>query len=72
MARKTEFFRKAPEKPPPPSGHEMHFRCIECSEPACYGEGVSLLRGIEGTWYCSDCVPPDYLPSQRSKTGELS
>lgn len=32
--------------------------CDECGRPASFGEGVSLLKGIAGTWLCGlHCAP---------------
>lgn len=36
--------------------------CRVCFRAACYGEGVNLLRGQEGTWYCAEHVPEGFLP----------
>ena len=41
--------------------HQPHdFRCDECGRPGMFGEGVHLLKGIEGSWYCSKHAP-DHL-----------
>lgn len=37
--------------------HRVH-RCCLCGDPACYGEGVDLLRGEQGTWWCHVCYGP--------------
>ncbi|MBX9911174.1 MAG: hypothetical protein K2Z25_21030 [Beijerinckiaceae bacterium] len=39
-------------------GPEQH-ECVECGGVGCFGEGVALNRGIEGTWFCSRCAPAD-------------
>lgn len=31
--------------------------CCECGRPACFGEGVALLKGIEGDWFCPRHAP---------------
>ena len=38
------------------------FRCVRCNAPACYGEGVFLLKGEPGRWYCAKHVPAGFLP----------
>lgn len=43
---------------PGPDPHE----CCECGASACFGEGVSLLKGIEGTWFCARCAPDEFKP----------
>lgn len=34
--------------------------CIECGKPACFGEGVALLKGIEGDWFCPKHAPAEF------------
>jgi uncharacterized cupin superfamily protein len=31
----------------------LDFRCRVCGADACYGAGVSLLKGELGRWYCA-------------------
>lgn len=40
----------------------LDFRCITCASPACYGDGVYLLQGKPGRWYCREHVPDGFLP----------
>ena len=39
--------------PDPP----LEFFCAVCGKLACYGYGVSLLKGKVGTWYCREHRP---------------
>ena len=40
----------------------LDFRCITCGGPACYGDGVHLLKGEAGVWHCAAHVPAGFLP----------
>ncbi len=40
------------------------FRCAVCGKSACYGKGVSLAKGVVGTWFCAVHVPVGLLPSR--------
>jgi hypothetical protein len=40
-------------------GPEIH-TCDECGAPALFGEGVSLLKGIPGSWLCSRHCAPEF------------
>ena len=40
-------------------GPESH-TCDECGAPASFGEGVSLLKGIEGVWLCARHCAPEF------------
>lgn len=59
MASRVQFFRDAAPGSDPiqPSGHELNLECSECGAPANWGEGVSLIHGCEGTWFCARHVP---------------
>ena len=50
----------------------LDFRCTKCGSPACYGEGVYLLRGELGRWYCREHVPAGFLPGSVSEVLPLS
>ena len=66
MAQSPNFFRKPAPAREPPRGHELKLRCVECAEPASFGEGSCLHRGIEGTWWCSDHAPERLRHPSRS------
>lgn len=38
------------------------FRCVTCGVPACYGDGVNLIKGEPGVWHCAAHVPAGFLP----------
>lgn len=59
MPPKIKFFSDptAEASQAQPTGHELNFECCECGAPANWGEGVSLLHGREGMWFCARHVP---------------
>lgn len=66
MARGVRFDTYQPQAPKPAGpGAKAKFAgdsrtapgpeprlCEECGRPAMFGEGVNLLRGVEGNWFC--------------------
>lgn len=71
MVRGADFDFYQPQAPKPaeraaPAGDRRTApgptipECCECGRPACFGEGVSLLKGIEGDWYCPKHAPAEF------------
>ena len=48
--------REAARNAPGPQTNE----CEECGAPAHFGEGVSILRGIPGSWFCGKHCAPEF------------
>lgn len=45
-----------------PKNSRLDFRCCRCAATACFGDGVHLLKGESGRWYCLEHVPVGFLP----------